>query len=93
MQRPLFGLTFPILVVRRKFKRNISIFIKFYYIITGKFAVGYFDFINTVDENGVFMQLASFSLIFILKFSNTEEEILDELGPEMVNKYRFRRWP
>ena len=53
-----------------------------------------FDFDEMAfDENGVFMQFTSFSLIFIFKFSNTEEEILKELGPETVNKYRFRRWP
>jgi hypothetical protein len=54
---------------------------------------GSFDFNQmTFDEDGYFMQLDSFSLSFIFKFSKTEKEILNELGDEMVNKYRYRKW-
>ncbi|MDR1390748.1 MAG: hypothetical protein LBJ31_12330 [Treponema sp.] len=44
------------------------------------------------EERGFFMQLTSFSFTFVFKFSKTEAEILNEIGNETVNRYRYRRW-
>jgi hypothetical protein len=53
-----------------------------------------FDFKEmTFNEHGFFMQLTSFSFTCIFKFSKTETELLKELGDEMVNKYRHKKWP
>lgn len=52
-----------------------------------------FDFDEmTFDENGVFMRMTSFSFTFVFNISKTEEEILNEIGADMVNKYRLRKW-
>jgi hypothetical protein len=46
----------------------------------------------TFDQEGYFMRLTSFSFTFILNFSKTDAEILEEIGSETVNKYRYRKW-
>ena len=46
----------------------------------------------TFDEDGFFVQMNSFSFTMVVKTSKTEDEILESLGPEAVNKYRNRRW-
>jgi hypothetical protein len=52
-----------------------------------------FDFNQmTFDEDGYFMQLDSFSFTFIFKLKKKEKEILKELGDEIINKYRYRKW-
>jgi hypothetical protein len=52
-----------------------------------------FDFDDMiVDEDGLFMQLTSFSFTLIFNFTHPESEILDALGPGMVNRYRDRKW-
>jgi len=54
-----------------------------------------FDFNEmSFDEDVFFMQLSSFSLTFtfVFNFSKSESEILNEIGNETVNKYRYRRW-
>jgi len=45
------------------------------------------------DEEGIFLEITNFSLSFNFKFSRSEAELLDELGPDIVNEYRNRRWP
>jgi hypothetical protein len=47
----------------------------------------------TFDEDGIFMQLTSFSFTFLFNFSENGAEILNKIGNETVNKYRYRRWP
>jgi hypothetical protein len=52
-----------------------------------------FDFNEmTFDQEGYFMQLTSFSFTFVFNFSKTDTEILEEIGSETVNKYRYRKW-
>jgi hypothetical protein len=46
----------------------------------------------TFEQDGYFMQLASFSFTFIFNFSKTEAEILNEIGDERIKKYRYRKW-
>ena len=47
----------------------------------------------TFEEEGLFFQLASFSLTFTLRITMSEEELLASLGVPMVNRYRDMRWP
>ena len=53
-----------------------------------------FDFDDMIfEEEGYFIQLDSFSFTMIFKFSKSEAEILDEIGDELVNQFRYKRWP
>jgi hypothetical protein len=46
----------------------------------------------TFEEDGFFLQMNAFSFTMVVKISKTEDEILESLGAEAVNKYRNRRW-
>jgi hypothetical protein len=52
-----------------------------------------FDFNTmTFEENGYCIQMTAISLTFIFKFSKPEAEILKELGGELINTYKYRKW-
>jgi len=55
---------------------------------------GSFDFDEMAfSENGLLMQMTNFSVTFIFCFSMPEEEILSELENEMLERFRYLRWP
>jgi hypothetical protein len=59
-----------------------------------EYIIEYFDIDElTLDEEGIFLEFTGISFTFNFNFSRPEDELLDELGPEMVNRYRNRRWP
>jgi hypothetical protein len=52
-----------------------------------------FDFSDiAIDEDGLFMQMTSFSFTFVFDFTMPESEILAALGSGMVNRYRNKKW-
>jgi hypothetical protein len=57
---------------------------------------GFKDSFNFADmsmnEDGYLMQVTALSFTLILDFSKPENEILEELGDEVINQYRYRKW-
>jgi len=55
---------------------------------------GFFSFDEmTFEEDGFFMKLANFSLSFIFDFTMDEKDVLQDLGDDMINRFRDARWP
>ena len=61
------------------------------------FCIGMFDEVlkgqmeeMTFNEDGIFMRITGF--ILMIDSSKSDEEILESLGQEMVNKYKYRDW-
>jgi hypothetical protein len=52
-----------------------------------------FDFDDMkFEDEGYFMQLTAFSFTFMFDFSKFEAEILEEMGDEILNEYKNRKW-
>jgi hypothetical protein len=44
----------------------------------------------TFNEDGIYMRLVGYTIM--IDFSETEDKILETLGEEIVNKYRYSDW-
>jgi ribulose bisphosphate carboxylase small subunit len=44
----------------------------------------------TFNEDGIYMRVVGFTLM--IDFSKSDDEILESLGGEMVNKYKYKSW-
>jgi uncharacterized membrane protein YiaA len=46
----------------------------------------------TFEEEGMYFGVTGFSLSFVFKTTKTDDELLDEFGESMVERYRDRSW-
>ena len=71
-------------------RRNLPLFMKVFCIaLSEEVLKGQMESM-TFNEDGIFMRVMGFT--FIIDFSKSDDEILESLGQEMVNKYKYRDW-
>ena len=59
-----------------------------------EYILGNLDFEDlSFDEDGIYLEVTNFAITFNFSLSKPEQELLDELGPEIIDEYRNRKWP
>jgi ribulose bisphosphate carboxylase small subunit len=71
-------------------RRQLPLFMKIFCIgISEEVLKGQMESM-TFSQDGIYMRMMGFT--FIIDFSKSDDEILESLGQEMVNKYKYRNW-
>ncbi|GHV52619.1 hypothetical protein AGMMS49579_10180 [Spirochaetia bacterium] len=71
-------------------RKQLPLYMKIFCIALSEELLGPQMLGMTVKQDGYFMQVTGFS--FIINFSQSDEEILESLGLEMIIKYQDRDW-